>query len=192
MTIAVYIRVSTLDQNTDGQRAEITRWLESHGHDLAKVKWFEDKQTGKNLNRPEFKKLAAAVTAGKIKTVIIWKLDRLARTAIDGMNVLASWCKRGVRVVSITEQFDLSDEFGQLIANIMLSLAQIELKNAKERQKAGIAAAKSKGRYKGRKTNTKKANPSRAKELLSNGLKIPEIALALGVSKRTIFNYIKK
>jgi len=54
MTIGVYIRVSTHSQKSDSQRAEISRWLTAHGHDPEKVEWFEDKETGANLNRAGF------------------------------------------------------------------------------------------------------------------------------------------
>ena len=95
--IAAYIRVSTVGQNERGQRAEIRKWLEGNG--LADVRYYVDKESGDTLDRPAFRRLQADVFKGTIKTVVVWKLDRLSRSIIDGLNVLADWCNRGVRVV---------------------------------------------------------------------------------------------
>lgn len=86
--IGVYIRISSYSQKADSQRAEIEKWLTSHGHDLANVLWFEDTETGKTLDRPAFKKLQATIFDGTVKTVVVWKLDRLARGLKDGINIL--------------------------------------------------------------------------------------------------------
>ncbi len=106
MTIGAYIRVSTQDQKQDAQRREIRRWLKAHGHDLKAVRWFEDKETGAHLDREGLKALNSAVFAGEIKTVVIWKLDRVARSHREGINQLYDWCDAGVRVVSITQEID--------------------------------------------------------------------------------------
>jgi len=191
MSIGVYIRVSTQDQKTDSQREEITRWLEAHHHAPSSIRWFEDKESGSNLNRESFKELESAIFSGEIKTVIVWKLDRIARSMKDGINTLSSWCDKGIRVVSITQQIDLSGKVGQLVAGVLFSIAEIELEHTKERQAAGIALAKQRGVYAGRKKGTTKAKPDRARELKSQGLKEKEIANALGVTERTVFRYLK-
>lgn len=67
---------------------------------------------------------AACAPGGKPagKTVMVWKLDRLSRRLRDGVNLLADWCDRGIRVVSITQQIDLSGPVGRMIAAVMLGL----------------------------------------------------------------------
>jgi DNA invertase Pin-like site-specific DNA recombinase len=92
-----------------------------------------------NLQRDAFQKLQAAIFAGKITTVVVWKLDRLARSLKEGINVLADWCQRGVRVIAITQQIDLSGPVGHLIASLLFGIAEIELQHTKERQAVGIA-----------------------------------------------------
>jgi DNA invertase Pin-like site-specific DNA recombinase len=67
------------------------------------VQWFEDRDSATNMRREAFQQLQAAIFAGTITTVIVWKLDRLARSLKEGVNVLADWCKRGVRVIAITQ-----------------------------------------------------------------------------------------
>jgi DNA invertase Pin-like site-specific DNA recombinase len=103
---------------------------------------FEDREAGKHLDRPAFQRLQAAIFAGSIDTVIVWKLDRLARSLKDGVNVLADWCQRGIRVVSVTQQIHLSGPVGQMIAGVLFGVAAIELQHSKERQAIGIAGAK--------------------------------------------------
>ncbi len=188
--IGIYIRVSSHSQKGDSQRTAIQQWLELHGHDPDTVVWFEDKETGATLKRGAFQRLQKAVFQGEIKTVIVWKLDRLARSLREGVNVLTDWCERGVRVVSVTQQIDLSGTIGHLVAGVLFAIAEIELQHTKERQAAGIAVAKKKGTYTGRKKGTFKAKPERARELSAQGLNSKEIANALNVSERTIFRYL--
>lgn len=190
--IGIYIRVSSHSQKSDSQRAELQQWLRLHGRDSDTVLWFEDKETGATLNREAFQRLQKAVFKGEIQTVIVWKLDRLARSLREGVNVLTDWCERGVRVVSVTQQIDLSGTIGHLVAGVLFAIAEIELQHTKERQAAGIAVAKGKGIYTGRKKGSLKAKPERARELKEKGLNTTEIANALNVSERTVFRYLSR
>src|SRR6266446_4181350 len=104
--IACYCQVSSRSQKTDSQKAELTRWLASQGLDLTAVQWFEDVERGQSLRRPAFARLQRAIGAGTITTVVVWKLDRLARLQQDGINLLAAWCAQNVRVVAVTQQID--------------------------------------------------------------------------------------
>jgi DNA invertase Pin-like site-specific DNA recombinase len=187
--VGVYIRVSTADQNTEGQRAEIERWLAGNG--LTEVRWFEDKATGDNTDRPAFKELQQAIFNGELQTVVVWKLDRLSRSLRDGINVLADWCDRGLRVVSVTQQIDFNGTLGTMLAAVLLGVAEMEQETRRERQAVGIAVAKKRGVYKGRKPGTSKVKPDRAKSLRAKGLKDDEIATALGVSRRTVQRYLQ-
>ena len=192
MTIAVYTRVSNKDQSTSSQKPDIVRWLHAHGHDVDAVRWLSDVETGTHLSRAGFNELSEAIFHGEVKTVIVWKLDRIARTMRDGINTLSLWCDNGVRVVSVTQQLDLSGTVGHIVASVLFGMAEIELQHIKHRQAAGIAVAKQKGVYTGRKKGRTKANPARARELANKGLAPPEIATALGVTERTVFRYIQQ
>ncbi|MEJ2387838.1 MAG: recombinase family protein [Chromatiaceae bacterium] len=190
--IACYCRVSTRHQKNDSQRAEIERWLRNNQVDLFAVRWFEDKESATAPHQPAFEAMQAGIFDDTIKTVVIWKLDRLSRRLRDGINLLADWCERGVRVVAVTQQIDLSGTVGHMVASVMFGLAEIELEYRRERQAAGIAVAKRKGVYKGRRSGTTKARPARAQELHANGLTVPEIANAMAVSERTVFRYLNE
>jgi DNA invertase Pin-like site-specific DNA recombinase len=185
---AVYIRVSTVGQKEASQRVEIDRWLRGHG--IKNAVYFVDKKSGDDLKRPAFERLQAAIFAGEIKTVVCYKLDRLSRSLRDGINTLTDWLKQGVRVVSVTQQLDFSGATGQLVAAVLFAVAQMEQETRRERQAAGIAAAKANGVYIGRKAGTTKAKPERAQQLRDKGLSVPEIATSMGVSERTVFNYL--
>ena len=191
MSIGVYVRVSTRSQKSDSQHAEIQRWLMAHGHNLDTVQWFEDTETGATLTRTGLNALQEAIFAGTVKTVIVWKLDRIARSMREGINTLSKWCECGVRVVSVTQQIDLSGTVGHLVAGVLFAIAEIELQHVRERQAAGISLAKQRGVYKGRKRGTTKAKPQRARELRKKGMTLSEIAHALKVDRRTVTRYLK-
>jgi DNA invertase Pin-like site-specific DNA recombinase len=188
--IACYCRVSSSSQKNDSQKAEIKRWLKGNGLDAAAVQWFEDIESGTRLKRPAFEALQQAIFRGDIQTVVVWKLDRISRRQRDGINLLADWCDRRVRVVSVTQQIDLGGAVGRMVASVMFGLAEIEMEYRQERQTAGIRLAKEKGVYQGRQKGTTKAQPQRARQLLQRGLNAAEIANALGVSQRTVFRYL--
>lgn len=139
-----------------------------------------------------FEQLQKAIFDGVVKTVVVWKLDRISRRQRDGINVLADWCERDVRVVSVTQQIDLSGAVGRMVASVMFGLAEIELEYRRERQAAGIRVARKKGVYAGRLKGTAKGKPTRARTLKDQGLTIAEIANTMAVSKRTIFRYLSE
>jgi DNA invertase Pin-like site-specific DNA recombinase len=91
--------------------------------------------------------LQAAIFAGKITTVIAWKLDRLVRNLKEGVNVLADWCKRSVRVIAIRQHIHLSGPVGHLIASLLFGIAEMESQHGKERQAIGIALAQKRSVY---------------------------------------------
>jgi DNA invertase Pin-like site-specific DNA recombinase len=133
----------------------------------------------------------SAVFAGEVGTIVTYKLDRMSRSLRDGINVLSDWCDKGLRVVSVTQQIDFNGTVGKLLAAVLLGIAEMEQETRRERQAAGIAAAKKAGRYWGRKRGTTKAEPERALKLRANGLTVDEIAASLGVSRNTVFRYLR-
>jgi len=190
--IACYCRVLTRHQKNDSQRAEIARWLKSNGIEPASIRWFEDKESGKTLFRPAFDNLQRAIFDGHVRTVLVWKLDRISRRLRDGINLLSEWCEKGIRVVVVTQQIDLSGAVGRMVASVLFGLAEIELEYRRERQAAGINVARNRGVYRGRVAGTFKATPLRAAELKTLGLTPKEIGAALGVSERTAFRYLQR
>lgn len=189
--IAAYTRVSTKDQTTHSQRAEIERWLIGNGIQAETVTWYEDQESGTTLQRPAFERLKADIFSGRVKTVVLWKLDRLSRNLRDGVNVLADWADRGLKIVVVTQQLELAGVLGRTIAALLLGLAEIEYGNIRERQRAGIEAAKARGVYKGRPVARKNTKAAKARSLKARGFSAQETAQALSVSRRTVLRYLK-
>ena len=94
--------------------------------------------------------------------------------------------------MSVTQQLDFAGTTGKLIASVLFAVAEMEQQTRRERQAAGIAAAKEEGKYRGRQSGTFKADAQRAVELRSRGLKDSEIAQALGVTRRTVQRYVNR
>ncbi len=189
-TVACYVRVSTVGQNEAGQQQEIQRWLDGNGIDPSTVRWYLDKATGDDLDRPGFEQLQVDIFQGEVGTVVIWRLDRLSRTIRDGLNTLCDWCDKSLRIVSVSQQIDFNGTIGKMIASVLFGVAEMEQQTRRERQCVGIEAAKARGVYQGRKSGTTKAKPRQAQQLRDSGLKVDEIATAMGISRRTAIRYL--
>jgi len=193
MFTAIYVRVSTIGQNEESQRREILKWLQGNGIDMSKVKWYVDTDTGDNLNRPQFERLQREIFQGLVKTVVVWKLDRLSRSLRDGITTLCDWLEKGIRLVSTTQHLDFSGVTGKLIASVLFAVAELEQSTRRERQAVGIEAAKERGVYKGRPKGAIKPGVDlpRVAKLREQGLTQAEIATALGVSVSSVRRYLK-
>jgi DNA invertase Pin-like site-specific DNA recombinase len=188
---AAYLRISSKDQKHDSQRDVVTQWLVANGYNLDQVEWYVDTESGRKMRRPEFDRLNRDIFAGTVKSVVVYKVDRIARRLREGLDVLCDWCDRGTRFISITQQIDVSGTVGRMVAAMLLGLAELEWEYRKERQSAGIAVAKRKGLYKGRQRGTTKGTPARAVALRNKGLSADEIASALDISRRTVWRYFQ-
>src|SRR5438105_1570628 len=109
---AVYVRVSSKSQDAASQEPDVKRWLSAN--DLEGAAWYRDKFTGKTLDRPGFGKLLADVRSGKVSTVVIWRLDRLGRTARGLAELFEEFRTRKVNLVSLKDGLDLSTPAGRL------------------------------------------------------------------------------
>ena len=101
MKVAIYIRVSTDDQETglQSQKRAILRWLKGHG--IKKAEWFQDKISGTKDRRPGLDKLRKAIFNGEVQTVVVWSLSRLTRKgAYEGLTMLAKWLSDCSRLVA--------------------------------------------------------------------------------------------
>jgi len=187
--VAVYCRVSTDRQATRSQREALKQYLADHR--LGRVRWYTDKATGANLARPAFERLQKAIFKGQVSAVIVWKLDRLARNLRDGVNTLADWCERGIRVVSVTQELDLSGSIGRVVAALLLGVAEMERENINERIRAGVAAAKKRGVKFGRpawKTRPYRTiDPTEVKRLRKKGVPMIQIARRPGVTRQACY-----
>lgn len=136
-----YVRVSTVEQN----EARQVEALEKHGID----KWFIEKVSGKNMNRPKLRELLDYAREGD--TVLIHDLSRISRNLADLLMLLEDFERREISLVSLHENIDTCTPMGKLTLSIIGSINEFERANLLERQREGIAIAKRAGKYKGRK-----------------------------------------
>lgn len=136
-----YVRVSTKDQNP--VRQEIIM------EDLGVERVYIDYASGKNMNRPELKKMLEFIREGD--TLIVDSISRLSRNTKDLLSIIEVLDEKKVAFVSKKEAFDTSTAVGRFIITIFAAMAQLEREYARECQAEGIAAAKARGAYKGRK-----------------------------------------
>lgn len=189
MKVACYVRVSTFGQNQESQVRELEVYCAAHGMEPV---FFIDKATGTNLQRPNFLKLEAALFDGLFDTVVVYKIDRLSRSLLDGITVLSQWLSKGIRLISTSQRFDFNGSVGKMMASLLLSVAEMENETRRERQAIGISNAKKKGVYKGRRVGATKANPAKAAKLRLEGKKLQEIAAIMGVGISSVQRYLKE
>ena len=178
-----YKRVSTLDQNLDRQLENITL-----------DKSFEDKCSGKDLNRPQFELMMNFVREGD--RVIIHSLDRLARNLDHLRQTVQSLTSRGVEVEFITENLVFKGDdspMSNLLLSMMGAFAEFEHSLIRERQREGIAIARAKGVYarRGRDRALKSEEVNKLKQWVNEGMQKTWIAKQLGIGRHSVYNYMK-
>lgn len=191
--VALYERISTKDkQDLQMQHLQLQRWCKSNGIPCSRYKWYRDKASAKDVaNRAGLQKVIKDVERGKISTVVVYSLSRLSRDVASGIQVLQSLCRHKVRVVSLSEQLDITSTFGELVSNILLAIYQFDRKQRNQMISHGISAARRKnGGYWGRPRNDKRLNQIR--KLFDDGVTAIDIAQRLGCSRANIYNSLAK
>jgi site-specific DNA recombinase len=155
---AIYTRKSSeegLEQQFNSlhaQREAAEAYIKSQRHEgwrLLTEKYDDGGYSGGNLERPALKRLVADIRAGKVQTVVVYKVDRLTRSLNDFAKLIELFEARDVTFVSVTQQFNTTTSMGRLMLNVLLSFAQFEREVTGERIRDKIAAAKKKGLWVG-------------------------------------------
>jgi len=193
--IAVYARVSTKRQDTKSQEPDLKQWLAAYAKDTP-IKWYKDKATGTTMDRPNWNKLEAAIDAGKVASVVCWRLDRLGRTASGLTTLFEKLTARKVNLVSIKDGIDLKTAAGRLIANVLASVAAYETEVRGERIRAGQAAARAAGKTWGgqRKGIRLKVTPEQIKTVLrmaKERASKAEMCRATGLHRPTVYSILR-
>jgi DNA invertase Pin-like site-specific DNA recombinase len=175
-----YIRVSSLDQNPARQLEQITA-----------DRVFMDKASGKDVQRPELERLIAFVREGD--TVVVHSMDRLARNLDDLRRLVQTLTERGVRVEFIKENLTFTGEASPM-ANLMLSVmgafAEFERALIGERQREGIALARQRGAYRGRKKALSNEQSAELRQRVAGGEQKAKLAREFGISRETLYQYL--
>ena len=190
---AIYLRVSSKQQDQRSQEPDLKRWLLSHEGDAA---WYRDQFTGKTMSRPGMDKLLGDVRAGKVGTIVVWRLDRLGRTAKGLTALFEELRERGVGLVSLKDGLDLSTPAGRLMANVLASVAAYETEVRAERVLAGQAAARAAGKRwggskGGRRLKVTDEQVAAVRRLHKEKVTIAGIARATGLSRPTIYRLLE-
>ena len=177
-----YIRVSSFDQNPERQ-------LENVQLDRT----FTDKASGKDTQRPQLESLLTFVREGDI--VIVHSMDRLARNLDDLRRIVHSLTKRGVRIEFVKESLSFTGEdspMANLLLSVMGAFAEFERALIRERQREGIAIAKQRGVYRGRKKALSLEQVAVLRQRASTGGPKTQIAREFGISRETLYQYLRQ
>ncbi|EEU9439444.1 recombinase family protein [Escherichia coli] len=172
-----YARVSTNHQDTELQLTA----LKSAGCE----KIFEEHASGRKSNRPALKKLLRTLNAGD--TLVVWKLDRLGRSMRNLVLLVDELRQRGIHFKSLTDSIDTSSPMGRFIFHIMSALAEMERELIVERTRAGLAAAREKGRIGGRRPKLTPEQWAQAGRLILNGVDRKQVAIIYDVAVCTLY-----
>ncbi len=192
--LAVYVRVSSRQQDYRSQLPDLERWLGAHALSQS-VKWYRDTQSGQTMDRREWKQLEDDLHAGKVSKLIVWRIDRLGRTAAGLTSLFETLQRLGVGFESIKDRIDLSTPSGRLMAHVLASVAAYENEVRGERIRAGQAAARAQGkRWGGSKAGRRKKISAGHEQLIqrlrSDGIAISQIARMLQLSRPAIYSVV--
>ena len=176
-----YIRVSTFEQNTDRQ-------LE--GIKLDKV--FTDKASGKDTKRPELEALMQFVREGD--TVVVHSMDRLARNLDDLRQIVQKLTGQGIKIQFVKESLSFTGEdspMATLMLSVMGAFAEFERALIRERQREGVALAKERGAYRGRKRSLSESEITDLCRRIDMGEKKATVARYYHISRETLYKYLR-
>ena len=175
-----YARVSSEDQN-------LTMQLDALKAAGCK-RIFTDKRGGAQADRPGLKEALSYLRESD--TLVIWKLDRLGRSVKGLIDLVNEMQRQRVHLKSLTDGIDTQTPAGRFFFHVMASLAQMERELIIERTRAGLEAAKRRGRVGGRKRRMTETKIKAAKGLLAAGTSPREVAQSLGVSVPTLYRWV--
>jgi DNA invertase Pin-like site-specific DNA recombinase len=146
---ALYVRVSSGEQNTGAQERALREYIQRRGWKLQLI-YKDQGVSGASSNRPALNELMKTCRRGSVDVVVVWKFDRFARSLKQLMSGLETYRALGIDFVSVTESIDTSLSSGELVFQMIGAVAQFERSLIGERVKSGLANARAKGKVLGR------------------------------------------
>lgn len=186
MRAGLYYRVSTAGQSHALQRDALRRVAEQRGFTAVE---YTDTGSGSGVALPERGRMLAHARAGKLDVVVCWKFDRFGRSTRDLLDALENFRRWNVEFISVSEGVDTSTSMGKLVFTIFAALGEFEKSLIGERVRAGLAAARLRGKHLGRPRVP--VDLARAQAMLAAGSSQRATALALGISARSLRRALK-
>lgn len=171
-----YARVSTVDQNLDSQLDALKK--------AGAARIFTDKLSGSTTARPQLQACLAYLNRGDV--LAVYSTDRLGRSVGDLIEIVGKLREQGIQFKSLTEPFDTTDHGGELFFHIVAAFAQMQRRQISEKTRAGLAAAKARGRSGGRPTVMTPNRVEHARQMRAEGVSFDDIAKLLGVGASSV------
>jgi DNA invertase Pin-like site-specific DNA recombinase len=182
---AVYIRISTGDQNPDLQHDELAAYCARRGWKVIEV--YEDHMSGAKDRRPQLDRLMADARRRQFDVVLCWRFDRFARSTSHLLRALEEFQSLGIDFVSLQEAIDTSTPAGKLVFTVLGAVAELERSIITERVRAGQRAAKRRGVRFGRPSVG--VDTKRVQKLRKQGLSWRAVSAKIGIPKDTLIRH---
>jgi DNA invertase Pin-like site-specific DNA recombinase len=180
MTMIGYARVSTADQTTDGQHDALTA--------AGCERIYTEKASGALRERPQLDAMLDYARDGD--TIVITKLDRLARSVSHLTELAADFRARGIEMRILDQGIDTNTLTGQLLYHVLGAVAEFERGLIRERTNVGLTAARERGRTGGRPATMTPEKLAAARNLINTGTSVKAAAAAIGVSRATLHRHL--
>jgi DNA invertase Pin-like site-specific DNA recombinase len=190
MKIAIYVRVSRGDLHTDNQRLKLEEYAKMKGYDY---EVFEETESSRKT-RPVKENLLNMLREGKFDGVLVYKLDRWARSLQELIMNIEELRSRNRQFIVLTQPIDTTNSAGMLMLQILGAFAEFEREIIRERTLAGLDRARAWGRKLGRPRTAEKMDTqelNKIRELYTQGVSVRQIALQLKISKYTAEKGVK-
>jgi len=181
--VALYARVSTAEQTTENQLADLRTYAQRRGWVVIE-EYVDAGVSGTRESRPALDRLMVAARRREFDVVAVWRFDRFARSTKHLVNALDEFQHLGLSFVSYQENLDLGSPMGAAMFTIIAAIARLERDIIADRVKSGMRRAKASGKAVGR--PKAHVSPLQVERLRRSGLKLPQVAAKLGVSESTL------
>lgn len=192
LAAAAYLRVSTHAQDWKLQRDALRRALKARGDRVPPALWFEEKKSGSSLERPALQRLRAAVRAGRVGRVYVFRIDRLTRSGIrDTLALVQEFRAGGAELVTLADGFDFTGPAAEVVLAVLAWSAQMERNAIGERIRAARRRVEAKGGAWGRPRVVSRATIARAQAMRREGRTLREVCVALKVKRSTLADALR-
>jgi DNA invertase Pin-like site-specific DNA recombinase len=184
---AIYVRVSTFDQNPQTQLLDLRRLSEQRGFEI--VQEYTDRISGAKAKRPALDQMLAAAHRREFDVVLVWAADRLARSVRHFLEVLDTLNHLGVEFVSFRENLDTGGPLGRAVVVIVSAVAELERNLIIERVRAGLRRARLEGQRLGRKPI--EIDRTALMQDRARGMSLSQLAKAYKISRTSVARFLK-